>query len=115
VVPAGDGPETSPSLKIGTELGLAGVEIIARIERRRAWTAEENTMMFADVAAAGGKVSVLPAVAGLPSACSIGGAWPRLSCNVRRRRPPCERSPAAVFIDPCLSCMTTVPFSRTEA
>jgi transposase len=38
---------------------LAEVEILARVERRRKWTEEEKAALLAEVAAAGGKVSVV--------------------------------------------------------
>lgn len=38
---------------------MADVEIIARVERRRKWTAKEKAALLAEVAAAGGKVSVV--------------------------------------------------------
>jgi DNA-binding MarR family transcriptional regulator len=38
---------------------LAEVEIIARVERRRKWTAEERAALLAEVEAEGGKVSVV--------------------------------------------------------
>jgi transposase len=38
---------------------LAGVEIIARVERRRKWTAQEKAALLAEVEAAGGKVTVV--------------------------------------------------------
>ena len=38
---------------------MAEVEIMARIERRRTWTAEEKAGLLAEVEAAGGKVSVV--------------------------------------------------------
>lgn len=38
---------------------MAEVEIIARVERRRKWTAEEKAALLAEVEAEGGKVSVV--------------------------------------------------------
>jgi transposase len=38
---------------------LADVEIIARVERRRKWTAEEKAALLAEVEAEGGKVMVV--------------------------------------------------------
>jgi transposase len=38
---------------------LAEVEIIARVERRRKWTAEEKAALLAEVEAEGGKVAVV--------------------------------------------------------
>jgi transposase len=38
---------------------LAEVEIIARVERRRKWTAEEKAALLAEVEAEGGKVTVV--------------------------------------------------------
>jgi transposase len=38
---------------------LADVEIIARIERRRKWTAQEKAALLAEVEAEGGKVTVV--------------------------------------------------------
>jgi transposase len=38
---------------------LADVEIIARVERRRKWTAEEKTALLAEVEAEGGRVTVV--------------------------------------------------------
>jgi len=38
---------------------LADVEIMARVERRRKWTAEEKVALLAEVEAAGGKVAVV--------------------------------------------------------
>jgi transposase len=41
------------------EVTLADVEIIARVERRRKWTAEEKAALLAEVEAEGGKVMVV--------------------------------------------------------
>ena len=41
------------------EVTLAEVEIIARVERRRKWTAEEKAALLAEVEAEGGKVAVV--------------------------------------------------------
>jgi len=41
------------------EVTLAEVEIIAQVERRRKWTAEEKAALLAEVEAEGGKVSVV--------------------------------------------------------
>jgi len=38
---------------------LADVEIMARVERRRKWTAEEKAALLAEVEAEGGKVAVV--------------------------------------------------------
>ena len=38
---------------------MADVEIVARVERRRKWTAEEKAALMAEVEAEGGKVSVV--------------------------------------------------------
>jgi transposase len=38
---------------------LAAVEIVARIERRRKWTAEEKSALLAELEAEGGKVAVV--------------------------------------------------------
>ena len=38
---------------------MAEVEIIARVERRRKWTAEEKAALLAEVEAEGGKVAVV--------------------------------------------------------
>lgn len=38
---------------------MADVEIMARVERRRKWTAEEKVALLAEVEAAGGKVAVV--------------------------------------------------------
>ena len=38
---------------------MAEVEIIARVERRRKWTAEEKAALLAEVEAEGGKVTVV--------------------------------------------------------
>ena len=38
---------------------MADVEIIARVERRRKWTAEEKVALLAEVEAEGGKVAVV--------------------------------------------------------
>jgi transposase len=41
------------------EVTLADAEIIARVERRRKWTAEEKAALLGEVEAEGGKVSVV--------------------------------------------------------
>ena len=41
------------------EAGLADVEILARVERRRKWTAQEKAALLAEVEAEGGKVTVV--------------------------------------------------------
>ncbi len=38
---------------------MADVEIMARVERRRKWTAEEKAALLAEVEAEGGKVAVV--------------------------------------------------------
>jgi transposase len=38
---------------------LADVEIMARVERRRKWTAKDKAALLAEVAAAGGRVSIV--------------------------------------------------------
>jgi transposase len=56
-------PETcvrwSGLLTLRQEVTLAEVEIIARVERRRKWTAEEKAALLAEVEAEGGKVAVV--------------------------------------------------------
>jgi hypothetical protein len=37
---------------------MADVEIVARVERRRKWTAEEKAALLAEIDAEGGKVTV---------------------------------------------------------
>ena len=46
-------------LKLQKEAGLEDVEIVARIERRRKWTAREKAALLAEVEAEGGKVRVV--------------------------------------------------------
>jgi transposase-like protein len=41
------------------EAALADIEIIARVERRRKWTAQEKAALLAEVEAEGGKVRVV--------------------------------------------------------
>ena len=41
------------------EAVLADVEIVARVERRRKWTAEEKAALLAEIDAEGGKVTVV--------------------------------------------------------
>ena len=41
------------------EAALADIEIIARVERRRKWTAQEKAALLAGVEAEGGKVRVV--------------------------------------------------------
>jgi transposase len=38
---------------------MADIEIVARVERRRKWTAEEKAALVAEIAAEGGKVSLV--------------------------------------------------------
>jgi transposase len=49
----------SPLFRLQKEAALADVEIIARVERRRKWTAEEKAALLAEVEAEGGKVTVV--------------------------------------------------------
>jgi transposase len=49
----------SPLGRLQKEAALADVEIIARVERRRKWTAEEKAALLAEVEAEGGKVTVV--------------------------------------------------------
>jgi transposase len=46
-------------LLLQREAGLTDVEIIARVERRRKWTAQEKAALVAEVEAEGGKVTVV--------------------------------------------------------
>ena len=38
---------------------MADVEIVARVERRRKWSAEEKAALVAEIAAEGGKVRLV--------------------------------------------------------
>jgi transposase len=49
----------SPFLWLQTEVALADVEILGRIERRRKWTAREKASLLAEVEAEGGKVTIV--------------------------------------------------------
>jgi transposase len=40
-------------------VALADVEILARVERRRKWTAQEKAALLAEVEAEGGKVAIV--------------------------------------------------------
>jgi hypothetical protein len=42
-----------------TEVALADVEILGRVERRRKWTAQEKAALLAEVEAEGGKVTIV--------------------------------------------------------
>jgi transposase len=46
-------------LSLQKEVALADVEIIARVERRRKWTAQEKAALLAEVEAEGGKVTIV--------------------------------------------------------
>lgn len=46
-------------LLLQKEASLADVEILARVERRRKWTAQEKVALLAEVEAEGGKVTVV--------------------------------------------------------
>jgi Transposase len=46
-------------LLLQREAGLADVEIIARVQRRRKWTAQEKAALLAEVEAEGGKVTIV--------------------------------------------------------
>src|SRR4051794_29102167 len=46
-------------LLLQRKAGLADVEIIARVERRRKWTAQEKAALLAEVKAEGGKVTIV--------------------------------------------------------
>ncbi len=49
----------SGHLRLQREVTLADVEIIARVERRRKWTAKEKAALLAEVEAEGGNVMVV--------------------------------------------------------
>jgi transposase len=40
-------------------VGLADIEILARVERRRKWTAQEKAALLAEIEAEGGKVTIV--------------------------------------------------------
>ena len=63
-------------LTLRQEVTLAEVENIARIERRRKWTAEEKAALLVELEAEGARCQWLPGVIGFPRACSITGARP---------------------------------------
>jgi transposase len=46
-------------LSLQPEVALADVEILARVERRRKWTAQEKAALLAEVEAEGGKVTIV--------------------------------------------------------
>ena len=122
---------------------MAEVEIIARVERRRKWTAEEKAALLAEVEAEGGKVAVvarrhrisesvlynwraaLKAAAGqVPVAAPFiplgvfGGSSHRDTAMLARSQPP-ERShrgplgAATAALEGSRSCCRTVPGSAS--
>ena len=82
----------SPFLWLQTEVALADVEILERIERRRKWTAQEKASLLAELEAEGGKVTIV-------------AQRHRISCC---RLKPCN-SPMAASSVPALCCSRQIP------
>ena len=77
---------------------MADVEIMARVERRRKWTAEEKAALLAEVEAEGGKVAVVARRHRVSESLLYNwrSAW-RTAAGLTRAPEPVEFVPLGVF------------------
>ena len=77
---------------------MADAEILARVERRRKWTAEEKAALIAEVEAEGGKVAVVARRHGVSESLLYNwrAAW-KAAAALARTPEPVEFVPLGVF------------------